>query len=147
MKKLSVLIILILLVIAIVIFGPFRSEPPTPEVTVSGEEIPTTQGSFCWGGIMFAQCVDFIYTSPLDMAKKHAPIKVSPQEKIEINFDNEPLSGTLKVEQWIDENNIKNVELKNDSISVPEEKGVYVYHIQSRWKQGDGNYAFSIEVK
>ncbi|MGO1059183.1 hypothetical protein ACTL32_08660 [Planococcus sp. FY231025] len=147
MKKLYISLILILMAIAIVVFEPFRSEPPTPEVTINGEKIPTTQGSFCWGGIMFAQCVDFIYTSPLDMAQKHVPTKVFPDEKIEIDFDKEPLSESMKVEQWIDENNIKNIVLKNDSITIPEEKGVYVYHIQSRWKQGDGNYAFSIEVK
>jgi hypothetical protein len=81
------------------------------------------------------------------MAKKHTPTKVSPQEKIKVEFHKEPLAGTLKIEQWIDENNIKNIELKNDSIPVPEEKGIYVYHVMSRWKQGDGSYAFSIEVE
>lgn len=68
MNKFQILIILVLLVIAAVIIEPFRMEPPTPEVTVNGKEIFITQGSYCWHGIIFAQCADFIHTTPLDMA-------------------------------------------------------------------------------
>ena len=146
-KKISVLIIIGLVVIGIFIFEPFRSEPPTPKVTAGDVDIPVTQGSFCWNGLLSVQCVDKIYTSPLDMAAKHKPTGVIPTEEISITFKKDPLEGTMEVEQWADENNIKDIEIKNDIITVPEEKGVYVYHVRANWKQGDGNYAFSIEVK
>jgi len=146
-KKIFFLIIIVLVVIAVIIFEPFRSEPYTPEVTANGSNIPTTQGSYCWEVILSAQCVDYIYTTPIEMAQKHNPTVVSPNEKITIDFKKEPNSGTLTVEQWMDENNIKTVELQNNSITVPEAKGIYVYHVLARWEKGDGNYAFSIEVK
>lgn len=146
-KKNFILVILVVLVIAIIVFEPFRSEPYKPDVSANGSHIPTTLGSYCWMGILRAQCVDYIYTTPIEMAQKHNPTIVSPKEKITINFKKEPISGTLKIEKWTDENNIENVELQNDLITVPEAKGVYVYHVLARWKKGDGNYAFSIEVK
>lgn len=146
-KKLTVLLIVALLVVSIIIFDPFRSEPPAPDVTVNGSDIPTTQGSYCWRSIFSGSCVDFVYSNPIEMAQKHKPTAVSPQGEVKINFSKEPLSGTLEVEQWLDTNNSENIKLENGTISAPEAKGVYVYHIQARWKQGDGNYAFSIEVK
>lgn len=91
--------------------------------------------------------MDYIYASPIEMAQKHNPTVVSPNEKISIKFKKKPISGTLKVELWTNENDIEIVKLQNNSISVPETKGIYVYHVLARWKQGDGNYAFSIEVK
>lgn len=114
---------------------------------MNGEEILTTQGSYCWRGFIFAQCVDLSYTTPLDMAKEQSPTEVSPQAKVKIEFHKEPIAGTLEIEQWEDKDNIKNIELKDDSFLVPKEKGIYVYHIMSFWEQGDGNYAFSIEVE
>lgn len=133
--------------IGIFIFEPFRSEPPTPNVTIGDVKIPTTQGSYCWEGILSVQCVDKAYTSLFDMASTHNPTVVSPNEKIKIEFKKKPIDGTMKVEQWVDENNIQKVEVKNGSIVVPKEKGVYVYSVVSDWEQGDGNYAFSVEVK
>lgn len=133
--------------IGIFIFEPFRSEPPTPTVTTGDVDIPTTQGAFCWNGLLSNRCVDKIYTSPLDMAAKHKPTGVSPKEEVSITFKKEPLEGTMVVEQWVDENNIINSEIQNDKIKVPKEKGVYAYHVIANWEQGDGNYAFSIEVK
>ncbi|WP_341202470.1 hypothetical protein [Planomicrobium okeanokoites] len=147
MTKFPKPVIFAVLILAILIIEPFRMEPPTPNVTVNGKEIPTTQGSYCWRGIIISQCVDFIHTTPLDMAKEHNPTLISPQEKIGVDFRKEPLSGTLVIEQWIDENNIKEIELINDSISTPQEKGIYVYHIKALWKEGDGNYAFSVVVE
>lgn len=133
--------------IGIFIFEPFRSEPPTPNVAIGDVDIPTTQGSYCWKGLLSAQCKDMAYTSLIDMASTHKPTVVSPNEKIKIEFKKAPIAGTMKVEQWVDEDNIKKVEVKNGLIVVPKEKGVYAYHVIANWEQGDGNYAFSIEVK
>ncbi len=133
--------------IGIFIFGPFRSEPPTPNVTIGDVDIPTTQGSYCWKKLLSARCVDKAYTSVLDMASSHKPTVVSPNEKIKVEFKKKPIAGTMKVEQWIDEDSIQKVEVKNGSIVVPKEKGVHVYSVVSDWKQGNGKYAFSVEVK
>jgi hypothetical protein len=137
----------IIAVIAIVFISlqPFRAEPPTPRVSAGETSVPTTQGSFCWDGILRAQCVDKVYTSVLDMAKEHQPTVVSPNEKVIVKFNEQP--GALEVEQWVGEEQIEKVEVKDYYIVVPKEKGVYVYHIMANWKRGDGSYVFSVEVK
>ena len=145
-RKISVLIFIGLIVIAILIFEPFRSEPPTPSVTISNVNIHTTQGSFCWEGPISSQCVDKIYTSPLEMAAEHKPTVVSSNEEVTIKFKKAPL-GKLVVTQWVGENNTKIIIVKNDKFKVPKEKGIYVYSVIANWEKGSGSYAFSIEVK
>ena len=145
-RKISVLIFIGLIVIAILIFEPFRSEPPTPSVTIGDVDIPTTQGSFCWKGLISGQCVDKIYASPLEMAAEHKPTVVSSNEEVTIKFKKAPL-GKLVVTQWVGENNTKSITVKNDKIKVPKEKGIYVYSVIANWEKGSGSYAFSIEVK
>lgn len=145
-KIFTVIIIIGLIVVGLFAFEPFSSAPPMPTVTAGDTKIPTTQGSYCWNGLFSAQCVDKVYTSPIDMAKEHKPTVVSPSEEIKIDFKKEPLAETLKVEQWIDEK-YEELEVKNSSIVIPKEKGVYVYYVLANWKEGDGNYTFSVEVK
>ena len=146
-RKISVLILIVLIVIVVVIFEPFRSEPPTPSVKIGYVHIPTTQGSFCWQGLISNQCVDKIYASPLDMAAEHKPTVVHSNEEITIKFKKVPVEGTMVVKRWVDENNIQSITVKNDKFKVPKEKGIYVYHVMANWEKGSGNYAFSIEVK
>lgn len=133
--------------IGLFVFEPFRSEPPKPTIRAGNATIPTTQGSYCWNGLLLAKCEDFAYTSPLEMAKEHRATVVSPNEEIKIDFKIEPFAETLRIEKWIDKDNIEDIEVKNNSIVAPTEKGIYVYHILADWKQGDGNYAFSIEIR
>lgn len=69
-KKIFTTIVIIgLIVIGVFIFGPFRSKPPVPTITVGDTEILTTQGSYCWGGLISARCADKSYTGVLDMEK------------------------------------------------------------------------------
>jgi hypothetical protein len=147
MKKIFLILAIVLIAIGIIIFEPFRSEPPAPNVEIDGLEVATTEGSFCWMGMLRGQCVDYVYASPIEMAQKHNPAPVSPNEKITIEFTKEPASETLEVSRWIGENNSQAVPIENGGIQAPNEKGVYVYHVIAQWKQGDGNWAFSVEVE
>lgn len=136
-----------ILIIAIVIVKPFRLEPPTPKISVGEREIPTTQGSYCWDAMLLAQCVDTIHTSPIDMTESRAPSIVSKNDEIEIEFPIGYQPENLRLEQWLDERNSKIIEINNERIKVPNESSVYVYHVIADWNQGDGNYAFLIEVE
>lgn len=147
MKKRSLFIVVGILIIAMVIVKPFRLEPPTPKISVGERGIPTTQGSYCWDAQLLAQCVDTIHTSPIDMTESHAPSIVSKNDEIEIEFPIGYQPENLRLEQWLDEHNSKMVEVNNKRIKVPNESGVYVYHVIADWNQGDGNYAFLIEVE
>ncbi|TMU87012.1 hypothetical protein FGG79_02405 [Bacillus sp. BHET2] len=140
-------IINIIAVIAVVLFiiQPIRTAPPTPNVTVGEVAIPTSEGSYCWEGFISGQCVDKEYSSVVAMADEYQPTTVSQNEKIKVTFDKKP--KTLEVERWMGEEEVEIVEIKDDFLGVPKEKGVYVYHIISNWKQGDGSYVFSVEVK
>ncbi|MGI2328926.1 hypothetical protein [Planococcus sp. YIM B11945] len=147
MRKAILFIAIGLIVIGIIIFEPFRSAPPSPEVSTENTGIPLTQGSYCWMGLLRGQCVDYVYTTPMEMAQKHNPTIVSPNEEVTIDFKKKPISKTLQVNQWIDENNVQAIQIENDVIRAPNEKGIYIYHVVANWKQGDGNWAFSIEVE
>lgn len=46
------------LIMVIIIFKPFRLEPPTPKISVAETEIPTTQRSYCWDRFNFLYCVE-----------------------------------------------------------------------------------------
>jgi hypothetical protein len=74
------------LLIVIIIFKPFRLEPPTPRISVAETEIPTKQGSYCWDGFSFPQCVDTIHATPIDMTASCTQTRVSKNEKIDIEF-------------------------------------------------------------
>lgn len=129
------------------VFEPFRSDPPSPAVTAGNTKILTTQGSYCWSGFLSTKCVDKVYTSPLDMAKEHQPTAVSPSEVIQIDFRNNPIAKNVKVEQWKDEKRVTKMNMKNNAIVAPKEKGVYVYYMKAKWHNGDGSYAFSVMVQ
>lgn len=137
----------ILAVIGVVLFiiQPFRTTPPTANVTAGEVAIPTTEGSFCWDGLFSGQCVDKEYGSITAMAEEYKPTVVSPEGKIKVTFDKKP--KTVEVEQWIGEEQVSKVEMKDHFLVVPKEKGVYVYHLMANWKRGDGSYVFSVEVK
>ncbi|RDY69109.1 hypothetical protein DXT76_16775 [Halobacillus trueperi] len=81
------------------------------------------------------------------MADEHKPTVVSPNEEINIIFQKESMPETLEVEKWTGEGNREDIVVKNNSIAAPKEKGLYVYLISADWDEGDGNYAFSVEVK
>ncbi|MFC3041485.1 hypothetical protein ACFOGI_14650 [Virgibacillus xinjiangensis] len=123
-----------------------RSEAPAPMVTAgTNEEIPTAKGPYCWNGSLF-QCID----KPLDRTKAHEPTVVSPNEEIMIDYEKEPMVQKLRVDKRIGENrqeNIRQIERNHDSIVVPEEKGIYVYHVLAYWEKGDRNYTFSVKVE
>ncbi|WP_147296337.1 hypothetical protein [Halobacillus trueperi] len=146
-RKIIITIIIIGFVIGLFVLKPSRSEPPAPTVTTGNTEIATTQGSYCWDGLLSGKCVDKVYGSPMDMADEHKPTVVSPNEEINIIFQKESMPETLEVEKWTGEGNREDIVVKNNSIAAPKEKGLYVYLISADWDEGDGNYAFSVEVK
>lgn len=146
-RKIIALIIIALIGIGLFIFQPFSTEPPSPNVKVGYVHIPTTQGSYCWNGLISQQCVDKIYGSTLEMAAEHKPTVVSPNKEVSIKFRKSPLEGTMEVTQLDDQNNSQMITVKNGKIKVPNEKGIYVYRVTASWAKGSGNYVFSIEVK
>jgi hypothetical protein len=138
-------VFLIPLFFFIVKYEPFSNNPPTPIIKAGITNIASTEGSYCWNGFLYAQCVDKIYTSALDMADNYNPKVVAANEKITIKFRKKP-SEAIEV-FFISKGSSEKVPLINNKFDAPSESGIYYYSVTTRWKQGGGNYGFSIEVK
>jgi hypothetical protein len=126
-------------------FVPSSSKPPALDVSAAGNKVPVTQGSYCWKTFFSAKCVDWAYAFPLEMGNVHELVEVAPHSEIEIHFEKEPIS--LSIKQFSCERKVKNVKRKNKKMTVPSESGEYVYHLKANWKQGNGSYVFHIKVK
>ena len=124
----------------LLIFEPFRTAPPLPSITAGDTHISSTQGSYCWSGILSTACANPV--EPLD-----PPTLVSPGEEINIDFRMKPFAESLKVEQFLGEHKFTQIPIHNHIFVAPKEKGIYVYYLTAFWNNGDGNYAFSIIVE
>lgn len=124
-----------------------NAKPPSPTITVGDKEVAVAQGSYCWNGFLNSICADTI--SPLEMMKHQElkPVVVSPKSQLKIKFKNKPKENTLRVNRWLSNEEIENVPLNDNILTIPKEKGVYIYDISARWEKGDSSYAFAIEVR
>ena len=148
MRKGFWLVLVLIVAVGLVLYvEPFRGSPPEPDVSVNGTDIGVTSGSYCWNGLLIDQCADSTYTTPLDMTADQTPAVVKPGEKIEVAFNDGPAPERIQTEQWLKDGTNKTVQLKNEQLTVPNKKGLYIYHVYGWWKQGDGNVAFSVQVK
>ncbi|WP_246879976.1 hypothetical protein [Bacillus suaedae] len=103
MKK-NVMTFLVCVLLAIGIYfviSILNLNPPKPSITVEDSKVEVVQGSYCWKGLITAQCVDSI--SPPELIKHHdlKPVVVSPKAKLKIDFHHEPLENSLGVDRWI----------------------------------------------
>lgn len=145
-RGIPIIIVLLVIIGGVFIFNIFKNaKPPIPEIYADNQSISATQGSYCWEGIMYAQCVDMVYS--LEEIAKHPSTIVSPNEKIRITFRNEPIKDTLLVHQQYPEKNASEIKLEKGIFTAPKEKGIYVYTISANWDRGSGGFFFNIEVK
>ena len=148
MKK--VLISFLVVVVVVLVFGinfVFNLKPPKPTITIENNTVEVAQGSYCWRGLINAQCVDMI--SPPDIIKHHGlkPVVVSPGAELKIEFNRKPQENTLAASIWFNNDEVENVSLNDNVLLVPKEKGIYIYSVSAHWEKGSSSYAFVIEVK
>jgi hypothetical protein len=140
----------VIVTLAILVVGGFivsafnNTKPPTPTITTGDKKIPTTQGTYCWKGILSGKCVDMI--APPDLVK-NKPIVVAPGAELQIDFKKEPIKGSLTATIWKNNDDHEKAKLDGNVLIVPEEKGVYVYDVFARWKRGSSSYAFVVKVQ
>ena len=127
-------------------------KPPKVSIEVGNELYETTLGSYCWNGWMNSTCADT--AGPIDLLKDTKPIKVKPGEKISFVMNYEPKPSEMDVVQF-HENKESKIELTENKITAPTQKGIYYYAYSVWWQdekdpnvsQGDAFYAFVIEVE
>ena len=147
-KTLAILLVLVMFVIGVYgLIDQMSPKPPLPSVTVEGEKVTTVQGSYCWSGYFNSQCVDMISPPELIKEKGIKSVSVPPQSRLKIEFKNAPIRNTLGVNKWEKNGKVKNIYIKNNILTAPKEKGVYLYDIFARWEKGSSSYVFVIEVK
>lgn len=140
--------LVLLLVVGLMLYlEPFRGTPPEPDVSVNGTDIAVTSGSSCWNSLLNSKCIDLSDSTPVDMTASQTPTVVKPGQKIEIAFNDGPAPERIKAEQWQKNDTKKTIRLKNEQITAPGQKGLYIYHVYAWWKKGDGNVAFPVQVK
>jgi hypothetical protein len=150
MKKLLIIfLVLAVLIIGVYFtFGLLSSEPPSPTITAGDKRIVSAQGSYCWRGFLNGKCVDMISPPEIIIYAGLIPVVVSPETQLNIEFRNKPIKNTLGANKWIsNEGTTEVVQLDDNFLTVPKEKGVYVYDIFARWGKGSSSYVFVIEVR
>lgn len=117
-------------------------EPPRPELTVDGKNIPYEIGTYTWFEDGRGICVDIIGLP--ELIKGLDAVAVSPGSKLIIDFKYEP--ENLGAELWINKEPVRE-EVVGNTIILPSSKGIYIFCIHAHWKEGDGSYAFIVEVQ
>jgi hypothetical protein len=149
MKKVFItLLTLIALGIGIYfVTGILHSKPPTPTIRVDEKKLEVARGSYCWDGLFNSTCADTISPPMLVEHHKIKPLIVSPESKLIIEFNKEPIENTMGVTRWLSTDKVEAAPLNDQVLTVPKEKGVYIYDVHARWDKGSSSYAFVIEVQ
>lgn len=126
-------------------------KPPKVLLEIGNKKYETKLGTYCWKEAGKGICVDT--AGPVKLLEGKDPIKVKPGETISFLMDYEPKPTEFTVEQFIN-NKQSEVEIKDNQVKAPMQKGVYYYSYGVWWKdekdsnvsKGDAFYAFVIEV-
>jgi hypothetical protein len=148
-KRLTIIIVAAVLLIGVYFISElFRSEPPKPTITAGDNKIAFAQGSYCWSGLFSGKCADMVAPPELIKFAGLNPVVVSPESQITIKFSKKPKENSLGAQIWKNnDRKSETVQLKNQIITVPKEKGVYIYGVSANWRKGSSVYFFVIEVQ
>lgn len=84
------------------------------------------------------------HASPNQMAEHLKPIRVKPDQKVKVEIEDDPV---MKVFLWNETGIEKEIKLEDDQITVPADKGKYIYEVLAEWKNGEISYTFVAEVQ
>ncbi|WP_312194065.1 hypothetical protein, partial [Exiguobacterium sp.] len=104
-------------------------------------------GTYSWSGMFRGEVAD-TKSEAVDLVKGDPSTQANPEDRLMIRFEEEPTPKSVTIVLWSveDKKEIKTYK-KTGKISVPTTPGRYVYQITADWKEGDGDFAFPIEVK
>ncbi|GAB7387730.1 hypothetical protein BSNK01_15670 [Bacillaceae bacterium] len=106
---------------------------PKPVVTINGEKVPLIQGN----------------PPPELLLKNVKPVVVAPGSQMRIQFKHQPLPETLYADEW-HRGNTTRKKLDNLALTLPNERGVYVYTIYNKWSDLDeamDSNTFVVQIK
>ncbi|XEC94484.1 hypothetical protein AB6A23_24755 [Paenibacillus tarimensis] len=157
MKK-SILVVLVSLIIVagFVVVNLFSKpelkgdQPPIPNITTDGKEIPIVLGSYTWKADVDVH-VDYD-----EIIKNHKPVVVTPNSEISIDFGSyKPIPNSMnygkinkREDGWL--SFTVSYSIKNNVIKIRENagKGITIIHLSASWDSGArANYYIPVEVK
>jgi hypothetical protein len=125
-------------------------KPPELTVSYNSKSIRAIQGTCSWyvengDGTLSGFEADSV--SPPELVNSQTDfLNVPSKASIILEFKNEPKA----YEVYIWEGNDQTTKLKlqkNEVIVVPKKKGLVVYEVYAKWKEGNAHYAFSVIVE
>lgn len=139
MKKTMVLICFLSLLLA-----GCGNRPPMPTLTAGTTDIPVVMGTYSWRS--FAKHVIADAPGPDYLLKDATPVSVKLGAEVRVKFSRKP--DKMIWSRWVGQETVEQGELVSDKLTLPKEKGEYIYSIRSEWgKKGSGMYAFVVSVE
>jgi len=126
---------------------PFRHQPPEPTVTIEDRDVKVSIGTYDWSGIFRGETAD-AKAEAIDLVKDDPSTLAKPEDRLTIRFEEGPTPKSVTIVLWSvkDHKEMKTYK-KIERITVPSTPGKYVYQIKADWKEGNGDFAFPIDVK
>jgi hypothetical protein len=126
---------------------PFRHQPPTPTVTIENREVKVYRVTYSWSCMFRGETAD-AKAEAVDLVKGDSSTRANPEDQLTIRFEDGPAPKSVAIVLWSvkDHKKLKTYK-KIKRITVPSTPGQYVYQIKADWKEGNGDFAFSIDVK
>ncbi|WP_368914903.1 hypothetical protein [Exiguobacterium acetylicum] len=126
---------------------PFRHQPPEPTVTIENREVKVYRGTYSWSGMFRGETAD-AKAEAVDLVKGDSSTRANPEDRLTIRFEDGPAPKSVAIVLWSvkDHKEMKTYK-KIERITVPSTPGKYVYQIKADWKEGNGDFAFPIDVK
>ena len=126
---------------------PFRHQPPEPEVTIEDRDVKVYTGTYDWSGMFRGEIAD-AKAEAVDLVENKPSTQANSEERLTIRFEEGPAPKSVTVVLWSDKDNEKmKTYKKTGQFTVPTTPGRYVYQITANWKEGEGDFAFPINVK
>lgn len=115
-------------------------------VMINDMEYEMENGHYTWEirKGLGAKVVTTDHASPNQMAKEIEPITTNPNQKVKIEIEEDP---NITVYLWNEEEVEKEIEMDANQITVPVNKGKYIYEALAEWKDGKISYTFVVEVQ
>jgi len=126
---------------------PFRHQPPEPTATIEDREVKVYTGTYSWSGMFRGETAD-AKAEAIDLVKGDPSTQANPEDRLTIRFEEGPAPKSVKIVLWsVEDHKEMKTYKKTGHMTLPSTPGKYVYQITADWKEGDGDFAFPIEVK
>lgn len=114
--------------------------------TVNGTDYEMEAGGYKWErkkGLQM-EVVQTDHAGPYQMADNISPIAAEPNQKVEIKVEKDP---EIAVYLITSNGREKEISLDDNQLTVPSNKGKYIYEVLAKWKNGEVTYTFVLEVQ